>query len=87
MHTILALKTQLKIAPQQVMASTLLQVAIVDLNQLLAKELAANPALERVEPEAATIPHYGCRCACWCALSPDCGADTHALASPLSRRD
>lgn len=56
MHTILALKTQLKIAPQQVMASTLLQAAIVDLNQLLAKELAANPALERVETAAATMP-------------------------------
>jgi RNA polymerase sigma-54 factor len=54
MHARLALKTQLKIAPQQVMASTLLQAAIVDLNQLLAEEVAANPALERVETTAAT---------------------------------
>ncbi|MCE7987631.1 MAG: RNA polymerase sigma-54 factor [Caldilinea sp. CFX5] len=54
MHARLALKTQLKIAPQQVMASTLLQAALVDLDQLLAKEVAANPALERVETTAAT---------------------------------
>lgn len=53
MHARLGLKTQVKVAPQQVLASALLQASLVDLDQVIAKELAENPALERVTPQAA----------------------------------
>lgn len=53
MQTRLGLKQQLKVAPQQVLVSTLLQATLVDLDELITKELADNPALERVHPQSA----------------------------------
>ena len=52
MHARLAMKTQLRVAPQQVMASTLLQTTVADLDHYIEQALIENPALERVEPRS-----------------------------------
>lgn len=49
MHARLALKTSVKITPQQILTSRLLQAAAGDLEQLIRQELAENPALEQCE--------------------------------------
>ena len=46
MQTILSLRTQIKICPEQVMASQLLRAAGADLEERVGRELADNPALE-----------------------------------------
>jgi RNA polymerase sigma-54 factor len=46
MHARLALKAEYKITPQQILTSTLLQASAADLEELIRRELAENPALE-----------------------------------------
>lgn len=58
MHARLALKTQLKISPQQVMTSTLLQASALDLEALVRQELTDNPALEQSEAWSALQTQY-----------------------------
>lgn len=64
MHAQLLLKFQPQVKLQQVISSTLLQVSGADLEQVIASELAANPALERLRERNSPSmrdSHYGAR--------------------------
>lgn len=52
MQTTLTTKTQTKIKSQQVLTSQLLQIAGAEIEQLIAREVATNPALDRVDEQS-----------------------------------
>jgi hypothetical protein len=80
MHPQLLPKLQPQVKLQQVMSSMLLEVSGAELEQIISRELASNPALERMAEHPA-IPGSGVRA----AAAPDRRFDAHSAARQAQR--